>query len=203
MSKNKDLYYTIKKQERAEIKVKGSKFIATASPVPSKEKAKEILGTIRTEFHDATHNCFAYRVGPQGMEFRASDDGEPSGSAGNPILFAIKKHNLSDLIVIVTRYFGGKKLGVGGLARAYKKSAERTLKFCKKKPVYIIKKIRVMCDYEDLSPVKRIIDKTAIKFEESYRDAVEIIAEIPLSKTEEFQKMITEQTSGRAGTVLL
>ena len=200
--KTKDEYYTIGKQERAEIKVKRSKFIATAVPAESQIVAKEILGTIRTEFYDATHNCFAYRIGPEGLEFRASDDGEPSGSAGKPILFSIKKYGYSDLIVVVTRYYGGRKLGVGGLARAYSEAAELVLEQCQRKAVHITITVKVFCTYEDLNSVKRIISDFAISFSEDYGDAIQIVAEIPKSKIHIFSSMITEATSGRAGTVV-
>jgi uncharacterized YigZ family protein len=199
---SKDKYYTIEKQERSEIKIKRSRFIASAIPAKNKEIAMQELGTIRTEFYNARHNCFAYRIGADGMEFRYSDDGEPNGSAGNPILFSIKKYDVSDLIVVVTRFFGGIKLGVGGLARAYGEASDSVLEICIRKPVYITKTVRVFCTYEDLSAVKKIIDKFAVSFSESYHDAVEIEAEISLSQIDEFINMITESTSGRAGTLL-
>ena len=198
-----DFYLTIEEQTRTEIKVKKSKFIATACPTSTKDKAKEILGTVRTEFFDASHNCFAYRIGNQGLDFRASDDGEPNGSAGKPILFTIKKYDLSDLIVVVTRYFGGTKLGVGGLARAYSDSAEAVLQMCKQKKVHITKQIKVFCTYDDLNIIKHLISEFAISFEESYHDAVEIIAEIPMSKVVVFNNRVTEASSGRAGTLLM
>lgn len=198
----KDKYFTIIGQTRAEIKVKRSKFIATVVPAESRIKAMEILGAIRTEFYDATHNCFAYRIGSDGLEFRASDDGEPSGSAGKPILFSIKKYNYSDLIIIVTRYYGGRKLGVGGLARAYSEASELALEKCVKKAVHITISVKVFCTYEDLNAVKKIISNLAITFSEDYGDAIQIIAEIPKSKVDYFSQMIAESTSGRAGTVV-
>jgi uncharacterized YigZ family protein len=201
--KNTDIYYTIEEQQRTELKVKSSKFIATAIPVPNKETAMAALGTIRTEFFDARHNCFAYRFGYDGMIFRFSDSGEPNGSAGKPILFAIKKYELSDLIVIVTRYFGGTKLGVGGLARAYGDVTESVLELCIKKPVYITKPVKVFCTYEDVNVVKQLISKYAVSFEEYYQDAVEIVANLPKSKIEEFISHLTQVTAGRAGTVLV
>ncbi|MFH1051051.1 MAG: YigZ family protein [bacterium] len=198
-----DFYLTIEERARFEIKVRKSKFIATASPAPTKDKAKEILGTIRTEFFDASHNCYAYRIGNQGLDFRASDDGEPNGSAGKPILFAIKKYDLSDLIVVVTRYFGGTKLGVGGLARAYSDAAESVLQLCTIKNVHITKQVKIFCTYDDLNTIKHLLSEFAISFEESYHDAVEIIAEIPKSKVGIFNNRITEATSARAGTIIM
>lgn len=198
-----DIYYTIENKERTEIKIKGSKFIASAMPVTEKDEAMACLNDIRSEFHDANHNCFAYKIGYEGLEFRYSDDGEPNGTGGKPILFSIQKHDLSDILVVVTRYFGGTKLGVGGLARAYGESANNALSISRKRPVYIIVPIRVFCTYEDIDPVKRIVSKMAITFEEEYHDAIEILANIPRSKVEEFTNTITSSTNGRAGTVIL
>lgn len=203
MSVKSDIYYTIEHKERIEIKVKGSKFIGSAMPVGDKEEAMAFLNDLRSEFHDATHNCFAYKIGPEGMEFRYSDDGEPNGTGGKPIMFSIQKHDLSDILVVVTRFFGGTKLGVGGLARAYGDSANEVLKISKKRPVYIIIPVKVYCTYEDIDPVKRIVGKMAITFEEEYHDAVEMLVNIPRSKVDEFTKLITSSTGGRAGTVVL
>ncbi len=202
MSKNTDIYYTIEDSSRAEIKVKGSRFIATASHVTSKDEATAFLDTVRAEFHDATHNCFAYRIGSDGLIFRAADDGEPSGSAGKPILFIINKHDLSDVIVIVTRYFGGTKLGVGGLARAYSESANLALEQSIRKNIYKTSQVKVFCTYEDLSAVKKLVDEYAVTFSENYHDSIEIIAFVRISLIEQFTSQITSLTRGRAGWVL-
>jgi uncharacterized YigZ family protein len=203
MAEKSDIYYTIENKERVEIKIKASRFIASAMPVVEKEEAMAFLKDIQSEFHDARHNCFAYKIGPEGMEFRYSDDGEPNGTGGKPILFSIQKHNVSDVLVVVTRYFGGTKLGVGGLARAYGDAAHEVLQISKKMPVYVIVPVRVFCTYEDIDPVKRIVGKMAITFEEEYHDAIEMLANIPRSKVKEFTQTITSATNGRAGTVVL
>jgi uncharacterized YigZ family protein len=200
-SNQTDIYYTIAKKERTEIKIKASKFIATVSYASTKEEAIEFLNQIKAEFHDASHNCFAYRIGATGMEYRFSDDGEPSGSAGKPILFALKKYDYSDIIVIVTRYFGGTKLGVGGLARAYSESAGEVLALCEKKPVYITIPVKIFCTYEDLPAIKKLIANYAINSEEIFHDAIEIKADIQKSKIEEFKGLVTSVTRGRAGVV--
>ncbi|NBO70086.1 YigZ family protein [bacterium] len=179
---SKDFYLTIQQRERASIKVRGSEFIATAIPVSSKEQAHKELETLRSEFWDATHNCFAYRIGKSGLEFRTSDDGEPSGSAGKPILFMLNKYNVSDIVLVVTRYYGGTNLGIGGLARAYSDAAGAVLEMCVNVPVYSSKDIRVMCIYEDVAIIRRIIDSYAINSDSEYRDAVEFIARIPESR---------------------
>lgn len=201
MSKVIDKYYTIKAPKRAEIKIKGSKFIGTAIMTPDREDAEAAIETIRKEFHDATHNCFAYRIGHSGLIFRYSDDGEPNGSAGKPILFAIKKFGYSDVSVVVTRYYGGTKLGVGGLARAYGEAAEAALELCEKKVIHRTTPVKVFCTYEDLSAVKRIVDEMAVSFDETYTDSIEILVHLHLSKVDLFNKKITNATNARAGIV--
>jgi uncharacterized YigZ family protein len=198
-----DFYYTIQQRERTSIKVRGSEFIATAIPVSSKDQALKELESLRSEFWDATHNCFAYRIGKGGLEFRTSDDGEPSGSAGKPILFVLHKYDVSDILMVITRYYGGTKLGVGGLARAYSDSSSAVLELCVKIPVYSTKDIKVLCMYEDVDTVRRIIDAYAINSDSEYRDAVEFIARIPESQCEMFMNEIISATSGRAGAMIL
>jgi uncharacterized YigZ family protein len=198
-----DFYYTIQLRERTSIKVRGSEFIATVIPVTSKDQALKELESLRSEFWDATHNCFAYRIGKGGLEFRTSDDGEPSGSAGKPILFVLHKYDVSDILMVITRYYGGTKLGVGGLARAYSDSSSAVLELCVKIPVYSTKDIKVLCMYEDVDTVRRIIDAYAINSDSEYRDAVEFIARIPESQCEMFMNEIISATSGRAGAMVL
>jgi putative IMPACT (imprinted ancient) family translation regulator len=137
------------------------------------------------------------------MEFRAVDDGEPSGSAGKPILFAIKKFDFSDILVVVTRYFGGVKLGVGGLARAYGEASELALAESKSKPVHITTPVQIFCTYEDIDIIKKLVIQSAISFKEDYQDAVKIIANIHRSKVNPFISQITESTKGRAGAIIL
>lgn len=129
MKESPDDYFSIKETKRDKLLIKGSKFIATAIPVSSEEEAKVFLEKIKKEFHDATHNPYAYVIS-EGEISRSSDDREPSGTAGRQILSAIRSQNLKDLIVVVTRYFGGVKLGTGGLSKAYYESALKVLKNC-------------------------------------------------------------------------
>ncbi|MBM4150079.1 MAG: YigZ family protein [Ignavibacteria bacterium] len=198
-----DFYLTIQQRERASIKVRGSEFIATAIPVTSKEQAQKELEGLRSEFWDATHNCFAYRIGKGGLEFRTSDDGEPSGSAGKPILFVLNKYDVSDILMVVTRYYGGTKLGIGGLARAYSEAAGMVLEFCVKIPIYSSKDIRIMCIYEDVAIIRRIIEAYAINSDSEYRDAVEFIARIPESQCDAFIQEVISSTAGRAGAMII
>lgn len=200
---DKDKYETIENSVRTEIKIKGSKFISTVIPVKSIEEADRKLHEIRHEFYDATHNCFSYKLGKKGEPFRYSDDGEPSGSAGKPIYFTITKYTLSDILVVVTRYFGGTKLGVGGLVRAYSDSAEESLKIVKRKIIHITSTFMIECDYTDISLIKKLIDKYAIKFTEEYTDRVKYNIQIPISRTEEFPQIVYELSEGKIKTKLI
>ena len=123
----KDTYNSIAAQSEGLFKDNGSRFLAFAYPVESEAEVKEIVQRLRKEYHDARHHCYAYRLGLDGEPWRANDDGEPSGSAGRPILGQIDSAGLSDILVVVVRYFGGIKLGIPGLIRAYKTSTADAL----------------------------------------------------------------------------
>ena len=122
-----DAYRSIAARSEGLFKDNGSRFIALAYPVETEEEVKDIVAGLKKEYHDARHHCYAYRLGYKGDRFRANDDGEPSGSAGRPILGQIDSMGLSDILVVVVRYFGGIKLGIPGLIRAYKTSTADAL----------------------------------------------------------------------------
>ncbi|HBC80134.1 MAG TPA: YigZ family protein [Bacteroidales bacterium] len=123
-----DTYLTIKAFSQGLYKEKGSRFIAQAWPVTTQEEIKSILDSIRKEHHSAKHHCFAWMLGQDRKTFRVNDDGEPSGSAGKPILGQINSYNLTNILIVVVRYFGGKLLGVSGLINAYRSASESALK---------------------------------------------------------------------------
>lgn len=118
-----DVYKTIEAPVEGLYKEKGSKFIALAYPVRTEEAVKEIVGEIKVRYYDARHHCYAYRLGADKKKFRANDDGEPSSTAGKPILGQILSYDLTDILIVVVRYFGGIKLGVSGLINAYRAAA--------------------------------------------------------------------------------
>ena len=122
-----DTYKSIAEPSRGLFRDNGSRFLAFAYPVESEEQVKQIVSSLKKEYHDARHHCYAYRIGKDGQQWRANDDGEPSGSAGRPILGQIDSAGLSDVLVVVVRYFGGIKLGIPGLIRAYKTSTAEAL----------------------------------------------------------------------------
>ena len=118
-----DSYLTLAEPAEALYKEKGSKFLAYAYPVSSEEQIRECLEALRKRYYDATHHCYAWRLGADGQNYRVNDDGEPSSTAGRPILGQLLSYGVTDVLVVVVRYFGGTKLGVSGLIAAYKESA--------------------------------------------------------------------------------
>lgn len=137
-----DEYLTISGKSEATFRVLGSKFIGIAIPVESEQEAKEIIEEYRKQFYNATHCCYAYKIGEGEETYRFNDDGEPSGTAGKPIYGQIRSSNLEDIIILVVRYFGGTKLGTGGLIKAYKAAAQAAIEEAK-----VLKKVR-MAEFE-------------------------------------------------------
>lgn len=123
----KDTYNTIEKESRGYFKDKGSKFYAFAYPVRNEDNVKEILTSLKKEHHSARHHCYAWRIGTENISFRANDDGEPSSTAGKPILGQLQSFDVTNVLVVVVRYFGGTLLGVSGLIHAYRNAAADAL----------------------------------------------------------------------------
>jgi len=140
-------------------KEKGSKFIGYAFPIEDEDEAKEILVQLWAQYPDATHICYAFRLGVEGERYRANDDGEPSGSAGLPIYNQIISKEITNILVASVRYYGGTKLGVSGLVKAYKSSAQMVLDEAEIIEKHLTKKIRFEFSYEDQGSVMRNIDK--------------------------------------------
>ena len=158
-----DEYLTISKPSEGLFKDRGSKFIAFAHPVSSEEEVKEVQEKIRSDYHDARHHCYAYMLGPEKKVFRANDDGEPSSTAGKPILGQIRSFDLTNILIVVIRYFGGTKLGVGGLINAYKTASEEALKSAKiiKKTLHDIYELRF--EYPVMNDIMRILKEEKIE----------------------------------------
>ena len=152
-----DTYLTISSVSEALYKDKGSKFYAFAYPVQTVEQIKEILAEKRKEYYDARHVCYAYMLGYERNQFRANDDGEPSGTAGRPILGQINSSNLTDILIIVVRYFGGTLLGTSGLIQAYKTSAAEAIAAATVEERIVEKTFISKFGYQDLNAVMRIM----------------------------------------------
>lgn len=153
------VYTTIASPSQAEFKDKGSRFIAFAYPADDEAEVKKLLDKLRPQYHKARHICYAYRIGVDGNRFRANDDGEPSGSAGRPILGQIDSFGLTDTLVAVVRYFGGTLLGVPGLIHAYKTATASALRDAVFETRNIEKTVWLQCGYDRLSEILRIAER--------------------------------------------
>jgi uncharacterized YigZ family protein len=191
-----DNYLTIEEHTTAELKISKSRFIANAYPVKSAEEAEECLNSVRKKYYDARHHPFSFIL-QDSDRFRYNDDGEPAGSSGKPIYDAINKYSLRNVIIIVTRYFGGVKLGVGGLKRAYFDSAEECLKLCKIKEILITETVRLRFSYKFIGHVMKYLERSKIGIKENNSGGtVEIICEARLGILDEMRKELTEITNG-------
>ncbi len=155
-----DTYQTIKDISQGVYKEKGSKFLSFAIPVQDIEEIKEILKEYRKEYYDARHVCYAYMLGADRKEFRANDDGEPSGTAGRPILGQINSFDLTNILVIVVRYFGGILLGTSGLITAYKEATADALREAKIEEKTVDIEINIRFEYPLMNEVMRVIKDT-------------------------------------------
>ena len=198
-----DYYLTIDSIVSNELVIKKSKFLAQCFPIRTKEDAEEILSSIRKENYTANHNCFAYRIGNDDNNFRYSDDGEPSGTAGKPILQAIDHYKYKNIIVVVTRYFGGTKLGVGPLLRAYYDSAISVLSIAIPKKIFITKLYKIIADYNHITLLKRIFEKYAVDYEEIYKGNVEFYPNVLISRVFEFENEIIHKFNGQVNFELI
>ncbi|MBI1343662.1 MAG: YigZ family protein [Terrimonas sp.] len=183
---DKDFYWTIEKESLAEFKDRGSRFIAYAFPVKTIEAFKKRLAALREEHPKAVHHCFAYRLGVDGNLFRAGDDGEPSGTAGRPILGQIDSKGLTDTAVVVVRYFGGTLLGVPGLINAYRNSTAMALQITPAIQNAVELPYRLQFDYTVMNAVMNIIKQyncNIVKQEMQLFCSVEV--SIPRNRLEE------------------
>lgn len=191
-----DFYLTVQAPASAEIKVKSSLFIGHLAPAADREQAEAFINQIRSRYHNATHNCFAYRIDEN--IFRFSDDGEPSGTAGKPILSTIDGHGLRQIVLVVTRYFGGTKLGTGGLIRAYSQCAEQTIQNATIVKKAYFRLLKVAYPFSLINKVQHLAHKYQARI---HQDASEngMIASISVlpSRLERFKEALVSETSGQ------
>lgn len=194
-----DVYYTLEKPGRFELKIKNSRFIGHAASANSKDVAEMIVESISKQYHDATHHCSAYRIGTGDRSiFRMNDANEPSGTAGRVILKAIDRRRLSDVVCVVTRYFGGTKLGTGGLSRAYGECAAGTLKNSEIVEKYMTERVRIVFDYEWTGKVMALIKKHDCKIERgNFQVQTEMDVLVRKSRTGFFKQDLMNVTSGK------
>ena len=186
-----DEYLVPAGETSAEIKVKGSKFIASIFPVSSKEAAEDFYGQVKKKYYDASHNCFAWRISED--EFRYSDDGEPSGTAGKPILQTLDGAGLTETLCVVTRYFGGTKLGTGGLIRAYSDSCAAALESLQIRTEVKTQRLLLVFNYDQEHTVRTFMGRiNGCIVCSDYADKVQLCIDVPVSKCAVFEDQLNE-----------
>ena len=186
-----DQYRSIAAPSEGLFKDNGSRFIALAYPVETEEEVKSIVAGLRKDYHDARHHCYAYRLGYKGDVWRASDDGEPSGSAGRPILGQIDSLGLSDILVVVVRYFGGIKLGIPGLIRAYKTSTADALSSARIVDKIASRHFRLQFDYLSMNAVMKVLkDMDLPQSAQEFGESCSLQTSVRLAAVEDFLKRI-------------
>ncbi|WP_294156674.1 YigZ family protein [uncultured Selenomonas sp.] len=192
-------YKTTTGESTASYEIQRSKFITHTSHVESEDEARAFILAQKKAYFDARHNCSAYVLGPDGAKQKSNDDGEPGGTAGNPILEAIKKKNLTNVVVVVTRYFGGIKLGAGGLIRAYSHSAVLGLDAAEIVEMTPLEVIHVKIGYDLLASVENVLRQKNIRTgEKAYAEDVTVDILLQASEKSAVLEELTNLTSGRA-----
>ncbi|MEE4312239.1 MAG: YigZ family protein [candidate division KSB1 bacterium] len=193
-------YLTIDSICTNEIKIKGSRFIGAASPAATLAEADTYIAAISKDHYNATHNCFAYRIRGGGqIAERCSDDGEPAGTAGQPILGVITGRGISNIAVVVTRYFGGTKLGKGGLVRAYSECTREVLERCRIIRMIEYIAIKIQFPYDMTGAVMHLIEQVGAMVDDSdYGQDVSLDLRVPRAVGDDFKRRLTEVTAGKA-----
>lgn len=192
-------YITIKDQVTHEVIINKSRFITTLFKVNSEEEAKMRIAEIKGQHKNANHNCSAYVIGDQHQIQKANDDGEPSGTAGVPMLETLKKEDIHNVVAIVTRYFGGIKLGTGGLIRAYQSGVTDAIHEIGKVSMELSIKYEVTLQYDQTGKFEYELAKTDYALaEQLYTDKVTYIIHVKSKDAEAFEAFISEQTQGTA-----
>jgi len=187
--------------KRAEIKVLNSRFVATAGEAASVEAAKAFVAAVRREFHDATHHVFAYRIGYGGSIVEGmSDDGEPPGTAARPALTVLRGADLGDVVLVITRYFGGTKLGTGGLVRAYTQAAQQVLSELPRTERVERRAGEIIVSYNLYSRVKQLLAQEGGEIaSEEFGGEIRMEFNLPVDAQEQFEKALTGLSLGRIG----
>lgn len=194
-----DSYVTLVHGGEGEIIEKKSRFIGKAEPVSSEEEAYAFIEKTKKKHYDARHNCFAFSVGDKMPLLRFSDDGEPQGTAGKPILEVINGSGIHNICIVVTRYFGGVLLGTGGLVRAYTDAAKEAVKACGTKLVQRIFPVEIKTGYTDMGKLQYILNERQINITDTvFAEDVTFKIEVPVCKKNEIVDEITEATNARA-----
>lgn len=193
----RDTYQTIRGDGQSEIEIKKSRFITSMKRVYSEEEAKAFIAGLKKEHWKANHNCSAYVIGDNSEIQRSSDDGEPSGTAGVPMLEVLKKNQLINVCVVVTRYFGGTKLGAGGLIRAYSHAVSQGLKDIGLVIGKLQQELRLTIDYSLLGKLQNFLDNDWFTKDTSFAEKVTVVCLIDEDKTALFEAAVIDLLSGQ------
>lgn len=178
--------------------IKNSRFLALVAPATSEDEAKDFLDRVRDKYDDARHVCWAWRLGPGGDQTRSSDDGEPGGSAGRPILLQLEGHACTDVVAAVVRYFGGVKLGVGGLMRAYGGAAGQCLDRAPLEEVIVVERLTLSHPYECSNAVQALlVAEELTPVAADYGERVQLVLEVPRPRVAEVRAALIDRTGGR------
>lgn len=191
-------YRVILRGGSGEIEEKKSRFICTIRPVHSEEEAVRFIEEIKKLYWDARHNCSAFVLGSRQEITRCSDDGEPSGTAGRPMLEVLLNEGLCDVAVVVTRYFGGTLLGTGGLVRAYTAAVKAGLAASETGTMRYGVKLQIETDYNGVGKIQYLFGKRGITPEAEYGASVKFVTMVPSSEAESLKKEIIDATGGKA-----
>ncbi|ASN04716.1 YigZ family protein [Virgibacillus necropolis] len=189
-------YYTIKQEGSSQVVIQKSRFTGHVKRVETEEKAQTFIAEIKKKYHDANHNCSAYIIGEHDHIQKANDDGEPSGTAGVPILEVLKKQKLKDTVIVVTRYFGGIKLGAGGLIRAYGGSASEVIKSTGVVERQLMQGIVVTVDYGLIGKLENVFRTSEhVLSKIDYLDQVVFHMYVKVENVQEFKDWVVDLTS--------
>lgn len=203
-----DTYLTVREASTATFEVRGSEFLGHVAPVDTVPEAETIIERVETKYDDATHNVPAYRV-PAGeasertpggdvmLREYSSDDGEPSGSAGKPALNVLQQREIRNVVAVVTRYYGGTNLGVGGLARAYSRAVKDGIDEAGVIEERPHRRLVVETEYDDSGTVRGVIESSDVEFDADYDQRVRFELRVPVAEVEELVERLNSATSGR------
>lgn len=194
----KKSYKILYQAGEGEIVQKKSRFIATIRPVDSEEEALSFIAEMRKKYWDATHNCTAFVIGENHEQMRCNDDGEPSQTAGRPMLDVLLGEDVHNCCAVVTRYFGGTLLGTGGLVRAYSAAVKEGLRNCQILEKQLARKLTVETDYTGLGKIQYILGEEKIStLDSQYADKVSLTLLVPVDQLDPLMEKLTEGTNGR------
>jgi uncharacterized YigZ family protein len=201
----RETYRTLAGRGRSALEIRGSEFLGHAAPAPDVDRAEAFVASVEAEYDDATHNVPAYRVragdataGGGLLREYSSDDGEPSGSAGKPTLNVLQGRDVENAVVVVTRYYGGTNLGVGGLVSAYSRAATAAVEDAAVVDEEPHEPVSIDVAYDDSGTVRGILESSGCEFDASYEDRVTFEARVPIADAEALRDRLLSATSGRA-----